>query len=224
VLKLTGPAGKREIEFVTQSLLVEGGPLGPHDMYIGFDEHLETWVLYAADGYEGWLAYDIADPAAPTFLGGFLHPSSGYTHTIQAGWIKGRRIVATVEEVGVNLLKVYDATNLLNPVLLGVWYQNEGTGPVASQHNLQIVKNHLYVAHYGGGVYVFDLAKIAEEATPLTSAIEPVARYRPAGTSFWDVVLEDGLLYTGKFAPGGGFDVVGFGCITPGTSALTSTG
>ncbi|MGH2729181.1 MAG: LVIVD repeat-containing protein, partial [Actinomycetota bacterium] len=210
VLKLVGPPGDRKIEYVTQTLLVEGGPLGPHDMYIGFDEALDTWVLYAADGYEGWLAYDIGDPTAPLFLGGFLHPSSGYTHTIQAGWIGERRIVATVEEVGVNLLKVYDATDLAMPVLLGVWHQSEGSGPVASQHNLQIVDEQLYVAHYGNGIFVFDLKKIAEQDTPITSEIEPVARYHPESTSFWDVVLEDGLVYTGKFSSGGGFDVVGF--------------
>jgi hypothetical protein len=126
VLKLVGPPGDRKIEYVTQSLLVEGGPLGPHDMYIQFDEALDTWVLYAADGYEGWLAYDITDPASPQFLGGFVHPSSGYTHTIQAGVVGDRRIVVTVEEVGVNLLKVYDATNLQTPILLGVWHQKEG--------------------------------------------------------------------------------------------------
>jgi hypothetical protein len=224
ILKLVGPPGDRRLELVTQSLLVEGGPLGPHDMYVRFDRALETWVLYAADGYEGWLAYDVGDPATPTFIGGFLHPSSGYTHTIQAGTIAGRRIVATVEEVGVNLLKVYDATDLSRPVLLGVWHVSSGTGPVSAQHNLQIVKNHLYVAHYGHGVYVFDLAKVAKDATPLTSELEPMAHYIPPGTNYWDVVLEDGLLYTGRFMPGGGFDVVGFGCLRPGDRSLTSTG
>jgi hypothetical protein len=222
ILKLVGDPGKRKIELVTQTLLVEGGPLGPHDMYIGFDKDLETWVLYAADGYEGWLAYDIGDPATPAFLGGFLHPSTGYTHTIQAGTIAGRRIVATVEEVGGNFLKVYDATDLLRPVLLGVW--SNDTVPVASQHNLQIVGDHLYVAHYGSGVYVFDLAQVAEDATPLTSSIAPVALYQPGDASFWDVVLADGLVYAGKFSAGAGFDVVGFGCITPGAKAMTSTG
>ena len=223
ILKLVGEPGKRKIEFVTQSLLVEGGPLGPHDMFIQFDKVLETWVLYAADGYEGWLAYDIGDPATPQFLGGFLHPSSGYTHTIQAGMVDGRRIVATVEEVGANFLKVYDATSLLQPVLLGVWSSESGT-PVSSQHNLQIVKDHLYIAHYGQGIYVFDLAEVVEQAAPLVTSIEPAGLYRPEGPGFWDVVLEDGLIYAGKFGAGGGFDVVGFGCVPPGKAAFSSTG
>ena len=222
ILKLVGEPGDRKIELVTQTLLVEGGPLGPHDMYIGFDKDLETWVLYAADGYEGWLAYDIGDPATPSFIGGFLHPSSGYTHTIQAGKIAGKRIVATVEEVGANFLKIYDATNLAAPILLGTWAA--GDVPIDAQHNLQIVGDHLYIAHYGQGIYVFDLAKIAEEATPLTTSIEPVALYAPEGDSFWDIVVKDGLMYGGKFSAGAGLDVFGFGCVSPGAKSFTSTG
>ena len=222
ILKIVGPPGKQEIEYVTNTLLVEGGPLGPHDMYIGFDKDLETWVLYAADGYEGWLAYDIGDPATPEFLGGFLHPSTGYTHTIQAGKIAGRRIVATVEEVGGNFLKVYDATNLLRPVLLGVW--SSSALPVAAQHNIQIVGDHLYMAHYSSGIFIFDLKSIAEAAEPLTSEIDPIALYRPEGASFWDVVLKDGLIFGGRFGASGGFDVVAFGCIPAGSKAYTSTG
>lgn len=222
ILKIVGPPGNREIEYVTNTLLVEGGPLGPHDMYIGFDEDLETWVLYAADGYEGWLAYDIGDPATPQFIGGFLHPSTGYTHTIQAGKVAGRRIVATVEEVGANFLKIYDATDILRPVLLGVW--SSSSVPVASQHNLQIVRDHLYVAHYGSGIFIFDLKPLAKAAEPVTSDIEPVAQYRPQSSSFWDVVLKDGLVYGGRFGAGGGFDVFAFGCIPAGHRAYTSTG
>lgn len=222
ILKIVGPPGKREIEYVTNTLLVEGGPLGPHDMYIGYDRDLETWVLYAADGYEGWLAYDIGDPATPQFIGGFLHPSTGYTHTIQAGKVAGRRIVATVEEVGGNFLKVYDATDMLRPVLLGVW--SSSAVPVASQHNIQIVKDHLYIAHYRSGIFIFDLKPIAKAVEPLTSEIRPVAQYTPNSASFWDVVLKDGLVYGGRFGAGGGFDVFAFGCIPAGNGAYTSTG
>lgn len=222
ILRIVGPPGKREIEYVTNTLLVEGGPLGPHDMYIGFDEVLETWVLYAADGYHGWLAYDIGDPATPQFLGGFLHPSTGYTHTIQAGMVGGRRIVATVEEVGANYLKIYDATNLLSPTLLGIWSSSQV--PIAAQHNLQIVKDHLYVAHYGSGIFIFDLEPLVEAGQPVTSEISPVAQYRPDNSSLWDVVLKDGLIYGGRFNAGGGFDVVAFGCVPAGNRAYTSTG
>ena len=220
ILKLVGPPGDKKIEFVTQTFLAEGGPLGPHDMYIGYDKELKKWILYAADGYEGWLAYDVSDPTTPTFIGGFPHPSSGYTHTIQSGWVSGRRVVATVEEVGVNLLKVYDATNLMAPVLLGVWHNGL---PISMQHNLQIVNNHLYVAHYDSGVYVFDLRTIVKPSQSLPR-IEPVARYRPEGADFWDVVLESGVLFTSTIAPGVGFDAVGFGCVPPGNPAYSSTG
>ncbi len=111
---------------------------------------------------------------------------------------------------------------MLWPVFLGVW--SSSALPVASQHNIQIVGDHLYVAHYSSGIFIFDLEPIAKAAEPLTSEVEPVAQYIPQGASFWDVVLKDGLVYGGRFGAGGGFDVFAFGCMPAGEKAYTSTG
>lgn len=222
ILKITGSAGHKKVEYVTTTLPVEGGPGGPHDTFVTFDKDLETWVLYAADSNEGWLAYDVGDPADPQLLGGFLHPSAGSAHTIQAGKIAGKRIVVTVEEIGVDMMKVYDATDLMRPTLLGVWWAD--TLPLAIQHNLQLVKNHLYVAHLFHGIFIFDLEPVAKAGTPLVSEIEPVAQYQVHEEMFYDVVLKDGLIYGSRYKQGGGFDVIAFGCIPAGHPAYTSKG
>ena len=222
IFKLTGPAGNKKIEYVTSTLPVEGGPGGPHDTFVTFDKDLETWVMYVADSNEGWLAYDVGDPANPQLLGGFLHPSAGSAHTIQAGKIAGKRIVVTIEEIGANMMKVYDATNLLRPTLLGVWWAD--TLPLAIQHNIQIVKKHVYVAHIFHGIFIFDLEAVAKAGKPLVSEIEPVAQYQVHEENFYDVVLKDGLIYGSRYKQGGGFDVVAFGCIPAANPAYTSKG
>jgi hypothetical protein len=232
ILKLEGAPEARSLKFVTNTLPAEGGPLGPHDMYVQYDADLKKHVLYSADGFHGWAAFDVSDPAKPTLIGGLIRPETGYTHTIQAAKIGGKRIVTTIAEVGVNLLEVYDATNLMAPVLLGTWHvtvSSMNPQPAAPQHNLNIVAGKLYVAHYANGIYVFDLTKVA---TPVasTSELKPIAHYgpgAPVGTptlfsQFYDVVLKDGIVYGSSMSDG--IHVVGFGCTAVGDGALTSDG
>jgi len=236
ILTLDGTPGARTLTLVTSwaplNGLLGGGPLGPHDMWVTYDERLETHVLYAANGFEGWWAADIADPASPRLLGVSLNQDAhqGYTHTIQAAWVGDRRLVATIEEVGANSLKVYDATDLRLPVLLGSWVR-DAAHPTWPQHNLQIVDGKLYVAHYTEGLFVFDLTKVP--SIPLTGAyrLAPMAHLAGPGATatslirfdnVWDVVIADGIVYTSDTDLG--VTAVGFGCLTPGDPLLTSTG
>lgn len=221
-LRLEGPAKKREFVYVGQTFPVEGGPLGPHDIFVQKDKVLGDWVLYAADGYHGWLAFDMSDPTQPLPIGGFTHASSGYTHSIQAGIVGEKRIVVTTEEVGVNIMKIYDATNLLTPFPIAYWYA-EGV-PVAAQHNFQIVGDYMYVAHYSGGMYVFDLSELAERSPTDFARIEPIGHYNAEGGQFWDVVVNKGLLYLTDYTTGGGLEVAQFGCVKPRDKKVTSTG
>ncbi len=241
ILRVDGEVGSRTLNYVTQTLPVEGGPLGPHDMFVHRDPLTNDWYLYSADGFHGWAVFNVNDPSAPLFIGGFLRPESGYTHTIQATKIGEKRIVATIQEVGVNALEIYDATILQAPVLIGVW--QVGPGASAPQHNFNIVNGSLYLAHYGHGMFVFDL-----EALPLvpgagTASLQPVAHYdpTPGGENYvvgfvvpgvpdgfealYDVVLQDGILYAGGFGdPVTGVHVIGYGCVRPGDPAETSVG
>ena len=217
-----------------QHPLLKGGPIGPHDMTVLDDELLGKPVLYVANGFEGWLAADVSDPASPKHLGGMVNadPAQGYLHTIQAEKVGDRRLVATVSEVGVNAVKVWDATDLARPVLLAEWFSDPAR-PVLPNHNLQLLHGMLYVAHYGQGVYVFDLA--TRGATPYAGTLEmrPVARFVPEGATqaanpalafvdVWDVVVVDGVLYASDQEDG--VHAVGFGCLAPGDAAQRSRG
>lgn len=228
VLELTGEPGAKKLEFVAQTLPVEGGPLGPHDMTVQYDADLKTWILYSADGFHGWAAFNVNNPAKPELMGGLSRPETGYTHTIQAAKVGNRRLVATIQEVGVNQLEIYDATNLRAPVLLGRWQHEAGS--VNPQHNLNIVAGRLYVAHYGNGVYVFDLNKLG--MLPLVSDVKPVAHYGAAASQnplgfqqFYDVVVKEGVVYAASYSkPTLGIHVIGDGCLAPGDASQTSMG
>lgn len=231
ILKLKGPPEKRELQFVTSTLPIEGGPLGPHDMWVTFDADLKKWLLYSADGYHGWAVFDVSNPAQPMLVGGIVRPETGYTHTIQAAKIGGKRIVATIAEVGLNLLEVYDATNLMAPVLLATWQVSQEGGvpqPAAPQHEFNIVGGKLYLGHYANGFYVFDLTKVTGPGSGATS-LRPVAHYSvgdpgPASlfSQIWSVDVISGLLYASSMSRG--VIIVGYGCNVPGDASLTSSG
>lgn len=231
ILEMTGTPDARELTFVTSTLPVEGGPLGPHDMWVNYDAKTEEWLLYSADGYHGWAVFNIDDPANPELVGGLVRPESGYTHTIQGAWIGEKRIVATIAEVGFNVLEVYDATNLMAPVLLATWHVNRDSmvpQPAAPQHEFNIVDGKLYLGHYANGAYVFDLTTIT---TPVagTADLVPVAHYAngtptPGGlfSDIWSVDVINGVLYISDMDEG--IHVVGYGCNVAGNTLLTSTG
>ena len=232
ILKLEGPPEARTLTYVTRTLPVEGGPLGPHDMFVTQDAVDGNWYLYSADGFHGWTAFNVNDPANPELAGGIANPVEGaYTHTIQAEWVNGRRLVATIGEVGANALKVYDATNLRAPILLAAYQAEPGPGSTAPEHNFNMVGGKLYLSYYTLGVYVFDLTQLSGLPVIGTAELSPVAHYgdnpeqAPGPLAFaeiWDTVLQDGLLYLSNID--GGLFVVGFGCNAVPDPALTSTG
>jgi hypothetical protein len=232
ILKLEGPPEARTLTYVTQTLPVEGGPLGPHDMFVTQDEVDGNWYLYSADGFHGWTVFNVNDPANPALAGGIANPVEGaYTHTIQAQWINGRRLVATIGEVGANALKVYDATLLEAPLLLAVYQAEPGPGSTAPEHNFNMVGGKLYLSYYTLGVYVFDLTQLSGIPVVGTAELSPVAHYgnnpesAPTALAFaeiWDTVLQDGLLYLSNID--GGLFVVGYGCNVVPDATLTSTG
>ena len=229
ILEMTGTPEARELTFVTQTLPVEGGPLGPHDMFVTQDEVDGHWYLYSSDGFHGWTVFDVDDPSGPTVVGGFANPVEGaYTHTIQAAWINGRRLVATIGEIGANALKVYDATDLQAPILLGVWQADPGAGSAAAEHNFNLVGGRIFLSYYGYGMYVLDLNTLSGLPLANTLSMAPVAHWGNNGeggggsADIWDTVVKDGVIYLGDIT--GGLFVVGFGCHSLPDPALTSTG
>jgi hypothetical protein len=140
-------------------------------------------------------------------------------------------LVATIGEVGVNIFKVYDATNLRVPLLLSVYQASPGQGSTAPEHNFNMVGGKLYLSYYSLGMYIFDLTKLSGTPGVGTSEMQPIAHWgnngeTPPGptqfTGIWDTVLKDGIIYLSDIS--GGLIVVGFGCNDAPNPALTSRG
>ena len=211
-----------------------GGPLGPHDMTVEDDQLLHKPILYIANGFEGWQAFDISDPKNPQRLALVLNldPGQGYLHTVAGSMVGSRRIVATISEVGVNTLKVFDATDFSKPpILLGTWWADK-TDPHQPQHDINILDGKLYMAHYTSGVFVFDLKKLGTAPLLDTPTLSPVAHYAPAKrmdggplgfANVFDVVEMNGVMYVSDFTdPQHAVTAVGYGCLRPGDPMQTS--
>ncbi|HEX9815578.1 MAG TPA: hypothetical protein VGB18_01245, partial [Candidatus Thermoplasmatota archaeon] len=231
VMRLEGPPEARNLTYVTATLPVKGGPQGPHDVFVEFDEDRGQWLLYSADIFEGWTVYDVSAPATPRLVSVVPNLDGTATHSAQPAKVGQRRLVVTATEGGVDVLKVYDATVLERPVLIAYWTKRIGAEIFEAQHNIQIVGGRLYLAHYANGLFVFDLttlpATAAEEIRPIAHYMGSHEMRAPTGSigiGFWDIVLQDGILYSGVHA--GDFEVglhvVAFGCIRPGDPAQTS--
>jgi hypothetical protein len=233
VLKLVGEGADAKLETVGNFFpygALGGGPLGPHDMSLVWDEITGAPVLYVANGFEGWVAYDVSDPAAPVLLAAMpnLLLSQGYTHTVLGQKVGDRRLVVTIAEVGLNVMSVFDATDFATPVLLAQWWADKAA-PHSPQHNIQLVNGTLYLAHYTHGFYAFDLTTLTGLPLADTATIAPVAHWQPPVAqesdtlgfgNVWDVVVSRGVLYVNQQQHG--LSVVGYGCLTPGDEMATS--
>lgn len=231
IFEVTGTPSTRNLVRIGQ--FAPGSPLAAHDMYVQHDPVLGKPILYVANGFYGWLAADVTNPAFPVPQAVVPNPDGGqsYLHTIQAQWINGRRIVVTIAELGANVLRVWDASILSAPVLIGEWSSQTTLGVVpslSSEHNIQIVDGRLYVAHYKCGFWIFDLRTLP--SLPIFTPLAPVAHFavQVANGQHWDVVLRNGYVYTSDMrsqaASGGAFYAVTYAGITQGDPAQTSTG
>ncbi|HUR68538.1 MAG TPA: hypothetical protein VM370_04770 [Candidatus Thermoplasmatota archaeon] len=224
IFTLAGEPGARTLELASTLTLTHAGePTGQdlltsHDAWFTIDPLLQKPVLYVASSWDGVAVVDVSDPTRPAILGKIpnLDPYQGYTHTVQAFVRDGTRYVVAVQEVGANALKVWDATDFATPRLVAFWHVQN---PTSMQHNLNLVGERAYVAHYGEGLFVFDLSKVGGM---LPQRIEPAAHQASGEGGTWDVVVRDGVLYTSEI--GEGLRVLGDGCLTPGDGAMSSTG
>ncbi len=227
ILKIEGGPDAPKLTYVTQTTPVGGGPLGPHDLYVQKDTLDGHWYLYSSDGFHGWTVFNIDNPAAPVPAGGFVNPlEGGYTHTVQAATINGKRIVATIAEIGANFLRVYDATVMTAPVLLGVWQADTQGAPTAAQHNFNIAGGNLFLAYYGYGMYVFNLTAFTSGVSlPAagTASLQAAAHWGvEGGGALWDALVKDGVVYVSHIE--GGLVVLGYGCNKAPDLMMTSDG
>ena len=187
-----------------------------HDMFVQQEPDGRT-LMYVANWDAGLRIVDVTDPAKPVELGGwnaFPKGHEGNLHTVVAGWVGDRRIVAGSTEVGFavvggihylthqdrSIVYVWDATDPAAPELLGTW-ENPKKEPagrdqdvfgeeLTSTHNLQLEDGRVYLAHYGLGVFVLDVSTPELQAAPGT-----LAYYHDPELNVWDVVLSHGVTY-----------------------------
>ncbi|HUR68426.1 MAG TPA: hypothetical protein VM370_04210 [Candidatus Thermoplasmatota archaeon] len=211
---------------------IGSGPLGNHDIAIVNDTLLQKTTLYLADGVAGWSAWSLDDPAAPQRIGGSVGQElgAGYVHTVRVGFFEGKRIVVTMQEVGQNSLKVYDATDLSKPVLLARW-NADPSKPTAPQHNIQLLGPWLFMGHYTNGFYVFNLTSVISGPPVVgTLSLAPVGHWaveEPAEAdalgfaNVWDVAVRRGVVYASDLT--GRVTAVAFACLPIGDEAATAT-
>lgn len=230
IFKMEGAPGARTlVKESALALTVAGEATGQdlltsHDAWFTIDPITKKPWLYVASSWDGVAIVDVSDPAKPKLVAKWPNADAyqGYTHTVQAFVKESKRFVVAVQEVGANALKVWDATDLtLPPKLVALW-QVDATDPASMQHNLNLVGTRAYVAHYGEGVFVFDLSKLGASAAGAPTMIAPSAHLAAGEGGSWDVVVRDGVAFTSEI--GQGLRVVGHGCLTPGDLAASSTG
>lgn len=247
IFAIRGEPGQRTLERVADPTM---NPIGDyprdedivlfntrtHDTWFELDPETGTPLLWVANVFWGVAALDVTDPAAPKLAMRALHtdPYAGYTHSAQVTHLDGKRYVVATTEYVFGGVKVWDATDMGAPKLVADWRMDVPTLP---SHNMQVVGQYVFVAHFYEGLLVFDLATIGPGATPVTPfRLEPIAHVAPQGTptprtpvspgqdyyGVLDVAVEDGIVWTSEGAFG--VRAFAFGCLTPGDDAVSSSG
>lgn len=246
IFRVDGEPGSRTLTRVaslaTSPITLPHGiePLQAHDTWFEVDAETGTPMLWVANVDWGVVGYDVSDPANPkvlaTMMPGPADPLVGYSHGVGVAHIDGRRLVVSAQEFENGVLKVYDATNLAAPRLIGTFHDTE----MSSFHNMQVVGPYVFVTHFAQGLFVFDLRDVpttdglaqpidmpvfahadAEGDLSDPQAQVPVNRQR-AYVGTFEVTLRDGVLWT--IEVGAGIRSFAFGCLAPGDVTATSTG
>lgn len=129
---------------------------GPDQDYIGQE-------IYMGANEETLVIADVTDKANPIYISDLGYSQSAYTHQ---GWFtKDKRYFVMGDELdeAMNALTtrmiVYNVEDLDNPSLHFIW-----EGPTtATDHNIYIIDDTLYLANYTDGVRIFDISDIDNE-------------------------------------------------------------
>ena len=138
-----------------------------HDSVVMDDPMLGKPLLYASNGYGGFVVSDVSDPANPKQLGEWNIPEREegqyYIHTGVVEIIDGRRIAVVTSEDWEDYpsaLWVLDATDFAFIETLANWSapgEHPAEGLRYSLHNPRILGTDLTLSYYHGGVWSLDL-------------------------------------------------------------------
>ncbi len=149
----------------------------------------------------------------------FPEGHSGNLHTVTTEWIGDRRITVGAVEVGFDIvggvpfatgeeksiMYVWDTTDPANIEMLAAWENPDGIAPgrlmtfagiqldedIYSTHNLQLEEGRITMAHYGLGVWLFDVSTPELQSDP-----KVIGYYDAEGMNVWDVLPHDGVIWS----------------------------
>ncbi len=128
-----------------------------HDVYVKND------TAYCSNGNAGLFIYNYANPVSPVLISSITaYPQQGYNHS---SWLTddSKYMVFADEDHG-KALKVYDISDVQNPVLKGLFQSNLLNVPNPSSqdgsipHNPFIVGDKAIVSYYHDGVQIYDIS------------------------------------------------------------------
>lgn len=117
-----------------------------HDVYARNDT---AWV--AEGDQDAFSVWDCSDKSNPIQIARVTDPSFGYCHNI---WpLDDGNLFVTTEETAFETVKIWDMSDPNNVVLRG-----EYLGASQLAHNVQVMGNYVFIAHYSSGVSVIDVS------------------------------------------------------------------
>ncbi|HSI96948.1 MAG TPA: hypothetical protein VK926_01175 [Gaiellaceae bacterium] len=176
----------------------------------------------------GFVALDVTDPANPMFEGRTVYPSNADGDAHSANYDDARKLLFTADEdfcktsgpgieTGYGYLRVYDYSDLSDPVQIGSFRTQNSLGLGAqgsgdySIHNPFLVGTDLYVSWYSDGVRVLDTLD-PTNPTEVASFVPPAGQnpVRPPQRGVlsqmpqvWGVVVDGtGLVYASDMNSG----------------------
>jgi len=125
------------------------------------DEFARNDTVWLAEGWNpAYSIWDCSNPAAPLKIGGITDVNFGYAHNI---WpTDDGKYFLTTEETSGKTVKIWDMSNISNIQKLGEYIGSNGLA-----HNVLIIGDSAYIAHYTTGVTVVD---ISDKANPVEVA------------------------------------------------------
>ncbi len=153
----------------------------------------------------GVFVFDVTDKSNVTLLGDTVYENVSYAHQ---GWLtddhryfilgdEGDELAATINTT----LYVFDVTTLSNPTNIGKWV---GDLP-ATDHNLFIRGNYIFMASYAAGMRILDLANVAQGQLTEVGYFDTFPRHNNAGyTAVWGVYpyFKSGVVVTSGTSDG----------------------